>query len=33
MEEDEEELEIQNDLSEDWQGSGKVSGPNSPFCL
>ncbi|XP_025131264.3 cohesin subunit SA-3 isoform X8 [Bubalus bubalis] len=25
MEEDEEELEIQNDLSEDWQGSGKSS--------
>lgn len=33
MEEDEEELEIQNDSSEEWQGTGKVSGSNSPFSL
>lgn len=33
MEEDEEELEVQNDSNEDWQGSGKVSGPSSPFSL
>ena len=33
MEEDEEELEIQNDLSEEWQGTDKVSGSNSPFSL
>ena len=32
MEEDEE-FEIKNDSSEEWQGSGKVSGPNSPFSL
>lgn len=33
MEEDEEELEIHDELSEEWQDTDKVSGPGLPFSL